>query len=181
MSLLVVPVLPRARFISGLFITGVSITIPLPLSVTLSLIYSNCVQFLTCLAAALSLLFMWISTKARENTTHIDREATSNGPVPGARVVTYNAAASANQAVWFFFLLWAYNTYAHATITKFISVDSRNRFRAFRPQYFLPLIVFGIFLNITATYGCILPTLEHVYTLSNTHFRMCPTETNNIV
>lgn len=104
----------------------------------------------------------------------------SNGPVPGSKVVSYNAAASANQAVWFFFLLWAYNTYAHATFGTFIFVDSWNSFRAFRPQYFLPLIVFGIFLNITATYGCILPTMEHVYSLSNALFRTCPAEANNM-
>ena len=53
---------------------------------------------------------MWITTKARKNTTHIDKEAMRNGPVPGASIVTYNAAASANQAIWFFFWLWAYNT-----------------------------------------------------------------------
>ena len=69
-------------------------------------------QVFTCFAAAISLLFMWISVKARENTTHIDREAMRDGPVPRAQIVPYNAAASANQAVWFFFWLWAYNTYA---------------------------------------------------------------------
>lgn len=53
---------------------------------------------------------MWISTKARQNTTHIDKEHMSNGPVPGAHIVPFNAAASANQAIWFFFWLWAYNT-----------------------------------------------------------------------
>lgn len=64
---------------------------------------------------------MWISVKARENTTHISQEQRKNGPVPGAHVVTYNAAASANQAVWFFFWLWAYNTFvtAYAVLVKF--------------------------------------------------------------
>ncbi|KIV89174.1 hypothetical protein, variant [Exophiala mesophila] len=92
---------------------------------------------------------MWISIKARENTTHIDSEAMRDGPVPRAQIVSYNAAASANQGIWFFFWLWAYNT-----------------FRAFRPQYFLPLIVFGIYLNVTATYGCIFPTITQVYSLT---------------
>lgn len=109
---------------------------------------------------------MWISTKARNNTTHINREATSNGPVPGAMVVPYNAAASANQAVWFFFWLWAYNTSVIAQpICLERYIDALNRFRAYRPQYFVPLIVFGIFLNITATYGCVLPTMTEVYSL----------------
>lgn len=52
---------------------------------------------------------------------------------------------------------------------KLVFADLPHRFRAFRPQYFLPLIVFGIFLNITATYGCILPTMPYVYSLSNVH------------
>ncbi len=68
-------------------------------------------QFLTCFAAAISLLYMWTAIKARENTTHISAQQLSNGPVPGAEVVPYNAAASACLAVWFFFWLWAYNTY----------------------------------------------------------------------
>ncbi len=44
--------------------------------------------------------------------------------------------------------------------------DRGSSFRAFRPQYFLPLIVFSIFINVTATYGCIFPTMEQAYTLS---------------
>lgn len=28
-----------------------------------------------------------------------------------------------------------------------------GRFRAYRPQYFLPSILFGIFVNATASYG----------------------------
>ncbi|KAI1610548.1 hypothetical protein EDD36DRAFT_467609 [Exophiala viscosa] len=127
MSIFVVPIMPRARFLQGLFVTC----------------------FLTCFAAAISLLFMWTAIKARENTTHLSAEQQSSGPVPGAEVVPYNAAASACLAVWFFFWLWAFNT-----------------FRAYRPQYFLPLIVFSIFLNITATYGCVFPTMEQAYTLT---------------
>ncbi|KIX95771.1 uncharacterized protein Z520_08479 [Fonsecaea multimorphosa CBS 102226] len=126
MSLFVVPILPRARFLQNFFVTG----------------------FLTCFAAAISLLYMWTAIKARKNTTHLSAEQRSNGPVPGAEVVPYNAAASACLAVWFFFWLWAYNT-----------------FRAFRPQYFLPLIVFGIFINITAVYGTIFPEMEQAKNL----------------
>ncbi|KIX06506.1 uncharacterized protein Z518_04482 [Rhinocladiella mackenziei CBS 650.93] len=126
MSLFVVPILPRARFLQNFFVTC----------------------FLTCLAAAISLLYMWTAIKARQNTTHLSEER-NNGPVPGAEIVPYNAAASACLAVWFFFVLWLYNT-----------------FRAYRPQYFLPLIVFSIFINITATYGCIFPTMEQAYSLT---------------
>ncbi|KAJ9607321.1 hypothetical protein H2200_008394 [Cladophialophora chaetospira] len=127
MSLFVVPILPRARFLQNFFVTC----------------------FLTCLAAAISLLYMWTAIKARQNTTHISAEQRSNGPVPHAQIVPYNAAASACLAVWFFFWLWAYNT-----------------FRAFRPQYFLPLIVFGIYINITAVYGAIFPEMEQAYSLT---------------
>ncbi|KIW15196.1 hypothetical protein PV08_05241 [Exophiala spinifera] len=127
MSLFVVPILPRARFLQNFFVTCI----------------------FTCFAAAISLLYMWTAIKARENTTHLSAEQMRNGPVPGAQVVSYNAAASACLAVWFFFWLWAYNT-----------------FRAFRPPYFLPLIVFSIYINITATYGCIFPTMEQAYSLT---------------
>ncbi|KIW73346.1 hypothetical protein PV04_01476 [Phialophora macrospora] len=127
MSLFVVPILPRARFLQNFLVTC----------------------FLTCLAAAISLLYMWTAIKARQNTTHLSAEPRSNGPVPHAQIVPYNAAASACLAVWFFFWLWAYNT-----------------FRAFRPQYFLPLIVFGIYINITSLYGAIFPEMEQAYSLT---------------
>lgn len=66
-------------------------------------------QIFVCLAAAISLFAMWCAVKARENTTHIS-PTTANGPVPGAEVSPYNAAASANMAVWFFFEVWIINT-----------------------------------------------------------------------
>ncbi|KAJ5383010.1 hypothetical protein N7517_000921 [Penicillium concentricum] len=113
MSILSIPVLPRARFIQNLLVTSL----------------------LTCLAAAISLLAMWCAVKARENTTHIS-EAHSNGPVPGSTVSPFNAAASVNMGVWLFFEVWLANT-----------------FRAYLPQYFLPSIIFSIFINVTATYG----------------------------
>jgi len=58
---------------------------------------------------------MWCAVRARTNTTHISKESLSNGPVPGAEVVPYNAAASVNMAVWFFFWLWLANTSVVAT------------------------------------------------------------------
>jgi hypothetical protein len=50
---------------------------------------------------------MWIAVKARKNTTHLTAEQRSGGPVPGAEVVPYNAAASAALGIWFFFVVWA--------------------------------------------------------------------------
>ncbi|KUJ08768.1 uncharacterized protein LY89DRAFT_764104 [Mollisia scopiformis] len=114
MSILTVPIMPRARFLQNLIITSL----------------------LVCLAAALSLLAMWVGVKARENTTHAAESSKSTGPVPGALISPYNAAASVNMAVWFFFMVWLANT-----------------FRAYRPQYFLPSILFGIFINVTGSYG----------------------------
>ena len=111
---------------------------------------------------------MWTAIKARQNTTHISAEQRSNGPVPGAQVVPYNAAASACIAVWFFFWLWAYNTSVSLIVPSIMhdTVLTSCSFRAFRPQYFLPLIVFGIFINVTAVYGAIFPEMEQVYSLS---------------
>ena len=74
-------------------------------------------QFLVCFAAAISLLAMWCAVKARENTTHIPEEA-SNGPVPGSSVDPYNAAASANMAVWLFFEVWLANTSVIPTLVR---------------------------------------------------------------
>ncbi|KAG0652725.1 hypothetical protein D0Z07_0346 [Hyphodiscus hymeniophilus] len=127
MSILTVPVLPRARFIQNFLVTCL----------------------LVCLAAAISLLAMWISTKARANTTHIPKPSTAQGaPVPGAEVSPYNAAASVNMAFWLFFEVWIINT-----------------FRAYRPQYFLPSIVCSIFIQITSTYGVLFATMEQVESL----------------
>lgn len=66
-------------------------------------------QLLVSLAAAMSLLAMWIAIKARENTTHLPKSS-SNGPVPGAQVTGFNAAASVNMGVWLFFWIWMANT-----------------------------------------------------------------------
>ncbi|KAJ5494426.1 hypothetical protein N7463_010513 [Penicillium fimorum] len=125
MSILSIPVLPRARFIQNLLVTSL----------------------LTCLAAAISLLAMWCAVKARENTTHLP-EANSRGPVPGSAVSPYNAAASANMGVWLFFEVWLANT-----------------FRAYLPQYFLPSIIFSIFINVTATYGTQYATMKQAESL----------------
>ncbi|KFZ19176.1 hypothetical protein V501_00789 [Pseudogymnoascus sp. VKM F-4519 (FW-2642)] len=127
MSILAVPIFPQARFIQNLLVASL----------------------LVCLAAAISLLAMWCAVKARENTTHISKEALANGPVTGAQVSpSYNAAASANMGIWLFFEVWLINT-----------------FRAYRPQYFLPSIIFSIFINVTGTYGTLFVTMKQVEAL----------------
>lgn len=106
-------------------------------------------SLLVCLAAAISLFAMWCAVKARENTTHISQDALNNGPVPGAQVSpSYNAAASAVMGIWLFFEVWLVST-----------------FRAHRPQYFLPSIIFSIFVNVTGTYGTIFATMRQAEAL----------------
>ena len=109
MSLFVVPIMPRARFLQNLVVTCVKPLHPFRLRAPIWLTNSG-LQLLTCFAAAISLLFMWTAIKARQNTTHIPKDNRTNGPVPGTEVVSYNAAASACLGVWFFFWLWLYNT-----------------------------------------------------------------------
>jgi hypothetical protein len=53
---------------------------------------------------------MWCAVRARANTTHIPPAGSGDGPVPGARVSPYNAAASVNMAMWLFFEVWLANT-----------------------------------------------------------------------
>jgi hypothetical protein len=51
-----------------------------------------------------------------------------------------------------------------------------HRFRAYRPQYFLPTIVFSIFINITSTYGTLFATMEQVEALGNNIPRLFSTD-----
>jgi hypothetical protein len=43
--------------------------------------------------------------------------------------------------------------------------DNYTRFRAFRPQYFLPTILYGIFINVTGTYGTQFATMAEAEAL----------------
>lgn len=45
-------------------------------------------------------------------------------------------------------------------------IDGWSRFRAFRPQYFLPSIIFSIFIQVTATYGTQFETMDEAGSLS---------------
>src|SRR5271155_1496801 len=110
---------------------------------------------------------MWCAARAGANTTHLSKEAKSNGPVPGAQVSPYNAAASVNMAIWLFFEVWLANTSVIARPTTRRLVDSQNRFRAYRPQYFLPSIIYSIFINVTGTYGTQFATMDEAESLGN--------------
>ena len=89
----------------------------------------------------MSLLGMWCAVKARANTTHLPKEPTDNGPVPGARVSPYNAAASVNMAFWLFFWVWLANTsvivpapsYNHSVLTAEAECEHIDLNTSYRP------------------------------------------------
>lgn len=82
-----------------------------------------------CLAAALALLMMFCCVKARQHTE-------------GAFTGAYNSSASAVSGVWLFFQIYMVHT-----------------FRAKHPQFQFPVVIFGIFVNITTTYAPRFPTM----------------------
>jgi hypothetical protein len=61
---------------------------------------------------------------------------------------------------------WQTRPLSHASTTRCL-VDSQNRFRAYRPQYFLPSIVFSIFINVTGTYGTQFASMNEAEALGN--------------
>jgi hypothetical protein len=135
-----------------------------------------CRQVLVCLAAAVSLFAMWCAVKARENTTHIAVDTSTNGLVPRAQASpAYNAAASANMGVWLFFEVWLINTSVLCPLVC-RSSDSPNRFRAYRPQYFLPSIIFSVFINVTGTYGTIFQSMQEAEALGDIFFTARPSQ-----
>jgi hypothetical protein len=97
--------MPRARFIQNMVVTAVRN----PVKIRYNDPSNKVRQLLICLAASMSLFAMWIAVKARQNTTHVPKSK-SGGPVPGAQVSGFNAAASANMGVWYFFWVWMANT-----------------------------------------------------------------------
>lgn len=68
-------------------------------------------QLLVGIATGISVLAMWISVRARANTTPQGAAAAANGPVPGATVSPFNSAASANMGIWLFFEVWLANMF----------------------------------------------------------------------
>lgn len=118
---------------------------------------------------------MWASVRLRADTTQ-NSGPNSNGPVPGARVSHYNSAASINMAVWLAAIVWLINTLVSPLEVASLA-HKYDRFRAFRPQYFLPSIVMSIFINVTGTYGTQFATMKNAESLglntSQTSMKMC--------
>lgn len=86
----------------------------------------------TCIGAAVALLIMWTSLQARLHTE-------SRPLDPSTGLPPYNSSQSAVAAVWLFFVIWFANT-----------IRARN------PSMNVPVIVFSIFTNISATYAPIM-------------------------
>ncbi|KAJ5339531.1 hypothetical protein N7452_006259 [Penicillium brevicompactum] len=82
-----------------------------------------------CIAACFALLTMYSSVKARQHTS-------TNG------TDTYNSSASAVSGVWLFFQIWMVHT-----------------FRAKYPQLQFPVIIYGIFANVSSVYA---PTMMNM-------------------
>ncbi|KAE8382518.1 hypothetical protein BDV26DRAFT_299438 [Aspergillus bertholletiae] len=105
----------------------------------------------TCIGAAMSLLLMYCATQARIHTTppaataqlmQALSEASSDPSEVSILSLPYNSSASAVSGIWLFFGVW-------------ISTAIRAR----RPQLIFPVVMFNIFINVSATYGALLPTM----------------------
>lgn len=119
MSVLSFCILPRSKFIQTMLLNTVGI----------------------CIGSAVALLQVYCSVQARAHTT-VAPSPSSNGPSPGASVVSYNSSASAVSAIWLFFNIYLVNT-----------------LRASRPQLQFPVIMYSIFGNVAATYAPSFPTM----------------------
>ena len=95
----------------------------------------------TCLSAAVALLQIYCSVKARQHTTP-KPSPSSSGPSPGASVAAYNSSASAVSAIWLFFYIYLINAV-----------------RASRPALFFPSIMASIFTNVASVYAPVFPTM----------------------
>jgi hypothetical protein len=111
------PIMPRAKFFQTLVLAISGI----------------------CLGAAIAMLGLWSSIKARQHTT-----------APGS-TSTYNSSQSVVCAMWLFANIWF-----------------ANMLRAKRPALNLPVIMYSIFSNIAFTYGPLFPTLSRAENLVKT-------------
>jgi len=94
--------------------------------------------FAICFGAAIALLAIWSSIKAREHTT-----APGESPIdPATGAVRYNSSQSAVLGVWLFADIW------------FVNV-----MRAKYPAFAIPVILFSILVNVASTFGTRMPTV----------------------
>jgi hypothetical protein len=88
--------------------------------------------------AAIALLALWSSIKARQNTTPAGQSAID----PATGTVRYNSSQSAVLGVWLFANIW------------FVNV-----MRAKYPAFAIPVILFSILVNVASTFGTRMPTM----------------------
>ncbi|MCJ1310085.1 hypothetical protein MMC25_003746 [Agyrium rufum] len=119
MSILSFSILPRAKFAQTMILNVIGV----------------------CIGAAVALLAIYCSVKARQHTSPPQKG--SQGPTPGTTVVPYNSSASAVSAVWLFF-----------------NILVANAFRASRPALQFPTIIYSIFANVACTYAPLFPTMS---------------------
>jgi hypothetical protein len=84
-----------------------------------------------CSGAAVSMLMLWSGVKARENTT-----PGGGTPVLSLTGAPYNSSQSAVCGIWLFFNIWFANVV-----------------RAKIPTFNMPVIIYSILINVSATYG----------------------------
>lgn len=93
--------------------------------------------FAICFGSAISLLALWSSIKARENTTPPGQSLVD----PATGTVRYNSSQSAVLGVWLFANIW------------FVNV-----LRAMFPAFTIPVILYCILVNVASTFGTRMPT-----------------------
>ncbi|KAF1989874.1 hypothetical protein K402DRAFT_325398 [Aulographum hederae CBS 113979] len=109
-SVLGMAIMPRAKFIQTMLMNLIG----------------------TCLGAAVSLLMIYCSVKARQHTA-----------IPGESPTAYNSSASVVCAVWQFFQIYLI-----------------NYLRAKFPQIAFPVILYSIFAIVSTTYATQFPTMD---------------------
>ncbi|GES64700.1 MFS transporter [Aspergillus terreus] len=114
-SVLGFAIMPRAKFVQMMFLDILAV----------------------CIAAAVCLLMMFCSVKARQHTETVSSAGLSPNDAP------YNSSASAVSGVWLFFQIYV----AHA-------------WRAKYQQFQFPVIIYSIFVNVTFTYGARMTTMS---------------------
>jgi hypothetical protein len=98
-----------------------------------------------CLAAAFGLLEIYCAVEARRHTTPEGSSPNSpvGPPTPGVKLVVYNSSASAVAAIWLIFQIYAINTV-----------------RAKYQQYFLPSILYSIYVIVISTVAPQIPLMS---------------------
>ncbi|KAF2762797.1 hypothetical protein EJ05DRAFT_534275 [Pseudovirgaria hyperparasitica] len=109
----------------------------LPRAKFLQFMITNVVMI--CVGAAVVLLEIYCSVKARQHTA----------PPPTSAKPTYNSSASAVCAIWLFFMTWLINT-----------------IRAKHPQSALPTVLVSIFVDVASIYGANFTTMTQGITFT---------------